>query len=715
MRLGAWNGKSAGAASGTSGRVRGLVSGVRRRSFVLGVPVVLVAGLFVAVTPASATVATQQSATFPAPIRVGQTDVGGILTVKNISNGVNATHSVTLNAALLVPSCAADLGGPDCSPANRDPGVFHLDPTGTGAAGTACAGVVFSISIDTPASGSYSFTPMTSVVLGPAASAAATCRVDFTFDVLKLPTIDADPVTAGIQTIQLVQSTVTDTTTDQVVSSLFGNEITVNPPLPVITLISPSSGTTLGGTVVTINGSGFIGATQVNFGTVVAATFTVVNAGKITATSPSENSGTVDISVHTPGGTNASVGADRYTFTAGSGPYSPLAPVRICDTRPGDPSALTANAAQCNGTANSGSTIAGGTIKVIHVGGFFGVPSNASAVVLNVTVVPHSNAGYLTIYPTGASQPFSSSLNWTGGVVPNLVEVGVGSGGDVSIFAQAQTDVVVDLEGYVSPTAIGGPGAGLYTPLASPARLCDTRAGNPSSLNGGDAQCNGPANAGERLTAGGTQQVQVTGNNGIPAGATAAVLNVSVVNPAGPGFLTVFPRGATQPFTANVNYTGSQVTGNRVIVPLSTTGVTAGSVSIFRVAAADVIVDVSGYYSAAGGEGNPSGLSGGEAQCKGLTLHAGGIDTINAVNLAGVPNNATAVVVNLTAITPTLGTFLTVFPSGLARPLVSDLNPATGEVRGNLTVATTSGASQIALFNGFGNVDVAVDVLGWYS
>ena len=71
----------------------------------------------------------------------------------------------------------------------------------------------------------------------------------------------------------------------------------------------------------------------------------------------------------------------------------------------------------------------------------------------------------------------------------NLVETAVGASGGVSLVANTSMDVAVDLQGYVSPTGLAG--AGLYNPLATPARICDTRAGNPSGLTGGAAQCRG--------------------------------------------------------------------------------------------------------------------------------------------------------------------------------------------------------------------------------
>jgi hypothetical protein len=367
------------------------------------------------------------------------------------------------------------------------------------------------------------------------------------------------------------------------------------------------------------------------------------------------------------------------------------------------------------------------------VGGFFGVPDDATAVVLNVTVINPAAPGFLTVFPFGAAQPFASNINYVAGeVVPNLVEVGIGSAGDVSIFSLAKTDLVVDVEGYVAPTPPDGAGSGLYDPLSTPARICDTRAGNPSNLSGGAAQCSN-GTAGERLGAGGTLSVQVTGNDAIPTGAIAAVLNVTSVTPNAAGFLTVFPKGGTRPGASNINHTAQQTSANRVIVPLSA----SGQISVYSSAASDVVVDVSGYFTAAGGTGtqylaeaapvricdtrpgNPSSLTGAEAQCNGVsnagkTIGSGKTLTLNVTGLAGVPSNAKAVVVNLTAVDPTAQTFLTVFPA-LPRPNVSDLNPAPKTVRANLVVATLNGSGQITLYNNAGNTDVVVDVLGWYS
>jgi hypothetical protein len=416
------------------------------------------------------------------------------------------------------------------------------------------------------------------------------------------------------------------------------------------------------------------------------------------------------------------------SLVVADGPYSPLAPVRICDTRPNNPSNLTsitgAPANQCNGQNNIGSTLAAGGTKSIAVAGDFGVPSGATAVVLNVTVVNPTAPGYLSVYPKGAAQPMASNIDYvTGQVVPNLVEVGTGTAGEVTFYASTPTDIVVDVEGYTSLAS-----AGLYTALSDPVRICDTRAGDPSMFDSAPVnQCNGANNAGATLGAGGTRNVQVTGISTIPAGATAAVLNVTDANPAAPGYMTVYPQGGVPPTASNLNYVAGQVTANRVIVPLSA----SGGISVYSSAGADVIVDVAGYYSAGTGTefnaepapvricdtraGNPSSLTGSSTQCNGNPVSPGQSRIVNVSGLAGVPITAKAVAVNVIGVNPSAPTFLTVFPNALPSPLVSDLNEIAGDVRANMAVATLSSTGTITIFNYTGSVNVVVDVLGWYS
>ncbi len=272
------------------------------------------------------------------------------------------------------------------------------------------------------------------------------------------------------------------------------------------------------------------------------------------------------------------VGVASATPTGGA--YTPLTPTRVCDTR--GSSTLSGNAAQCQGR-----TLAANTAINVSLAGF--VAAGTTAVVVNVTAVNAAAAGYLTVYPAGQPRPTASNLNFTAKtVVANLVEVGLGTGGQISIYTTTRSDVVVDLQGYVSATAPVGTGSGLYDPLPSPVRICDTRL-----QPGSPAQCNN----GHPIPAGGRATINVAGN--LPTAAIAVVANVTAVSPAGAGYLTVYPDGANLPTASNLNYIAGQVIPNRATVALGS----GGAIDVYSSQATNVVVDISGYYTAAGGTG----------------------------------------------------------------------------------------------------------------
>src|SRR5947209_10245093 len=87
------------------------------------------------------------------------------------------------------------------------------------------------------------------------------------------------------------------------------------PPAPTVTSVSPSSGSTAGGTQVTITGTSLTGASSVRFGSAAATAFTVNGDTSITATSPAGQAGAADVTVIAPGGTSATNPGDQYTYT----------------------------------------------------------------------------------------------------------------------------------------------------------------------------------------------------------------------------------------------------------------------------------------------------------------------------------------------------------------------------------------------------------------
>jgi hypothetical protein len=97
-----------------------------------------------------------------------------------------------------VPACAGD---------GADPGVFSIHPTAVGAAGSACAGMFFSVTAVDPARGSVRFTPAGGQHVQLPAGFASFCRVEFEFDVVGVPSVDADPAVEGLQTIPFAAAT----------------------------------------------------------------------------------------------------------------------------------------------------------------------------------------------------------------------------------------------------------------------------------------------------------------------------------------------------------------------------------------------------------------------------------------------------------------------------------------------------------------------------
>jgi len=333
-----------------------------------------------------------------------------------------------------------------------------------------------------------------------------------------------------------------------------------------------------------------------------------------------------------------------------------------------------------------------------------GPAASATAVVMNVTVTNTTAASFLTVYGTGAARPLASNLNWTSGqTVANLVEVPVGTGGSLTLYNQAgSVNVIADLEGYFStPSGTSGEEVAL-----TPARITDTRTGS------------GMPNAGATLSPGGQLDIQVTGAGGVPpgpTGAAAAILNVTSTHTTGSSFLTVWPTGVTRPTASNLNWRAGQTVPNRVIVPIGA----GGKVSVYNSAgAADVIVDVSGYFTDSTLTGtlfNPQ-VPHRIADTRGhATLGPGGTYTLAVGGHFGVPSSATAVIVNVTVTRTTAAGFLTVYPSTSGRPTASDLNWPAGLTVPNLVVATLGITGAVDFYNSSGSTDVIVDLVGYFN
>ncbi len=207
-----------------------------------------------------------------------------------------------------------------------------------------------------------------------------------------------------------------------------------------------------------------------------------------------------------------------------------------------------------------------------------GAPLTAQAYSLNYTVVSGGNPfGYLTTWPAGDTQPLVSTLNApTGTVTANAAIVAAGVDGNVDVFPSNSADLVIDMDGYFAPPGAGG----LSLFPVTPCRVLDTRkASGPFSgqldMNVLASPCNG---------------------GGTLAAADAFVLNATVVPAGSLGYLTLWPKGVTQPFVSTLNALDGAITSNLALVPT-----TNGAVSAFAPNATQLVLDISGYLGPPGG------------------------------------------------------------------------------------------------------------------
>ncbi|MFC7489470.1 MULTISPECIES: putative Ig domain-containing protein [unclassified Knoellia] len=116
--------------------------------------------------------------------------------------------------------------------------------------------------------------------------------------------------------------------------------------------------------------------------------------------------------------------------------YVPLTPSRLVDTR--------------YGTGATKARIPAGGALTLQTTGVGGVAvDGVAAVELNVTAVNPSTSGYLTTYPGGVTRPLASTVNFgAGATAANSTTVKVGTGGKVTVYSSASTDLVVDVAGY---------------------------------------------------------------------------------------------------------------------------------------------------------------------------------------------------------------------------------------------------------------------------
>ena len=239
-----------------------------------------------------------------------------------------------------------------------------------------------------------------------------------------------------------------------------------------------------------------------------------------------------------------------------------------------------------------------------------------------------------------------------------------------------------------------------------------------------DSSAGGPMGANQRI------ELQVVGKSvtapdgtvgAVPAGVAAVALNVTAVAPSATGYMTVWPCDARRPEASNLNFTAGAVVANGVIAPVGANG----KVCIFSNVSSHLLVDIAGWFD---GSGSVVGAtpkrtldtrnSIGAPKAR---LRAGGTITLPMVGVPmqradgtpdTIPENATAVAINITAVAPSRSGYFTVWPCGSPRPEASSVNFTAGSIVANGVVASL-GKGAICIYSDQES-DVLVDVLGWF-
>ncbi|MEY2581458.1 MAG: hypothetical protein QOE09_1307 [Ilumatobacteraceae bacterium] len=371
--------------------------------------------------------------------------------------------------------------------------------------------------------------------------------------------------------------------------------------------------------------------------------------------------------------------------------YTAVSPTRVLDSRIG---------------LGVPAKLATGSSFVLDIGGVAPVPAGASAVVLNVTATNPDGPGFVSAWPADKSRPTTSVINFesVGQTIANLVTVPMDAAGGVAFFAQTGVDLIADVQGFYAP--VSSSTAGRYKPM-TPNRVLDTRL--PNGIHTGTVQ---PG-----------QSVDIDFRPwGVADDAIAVVLNVTVTAATGAGYWTAFAAGTQRPVASNLNVTApSQTIANQVISPVA-----SGAATFFSQSGGALIVDIAGYYtgssSTAGSDGlfvpvspyrlvdTRDPLNGGPYKAPAAWQIAVPVRGRGGIPVFGVA----AVVVNATVTNTNSAGFFTLWPSGTARPVVSNLNAehTNQTIANHATMPVTDAGFDFFTQSG---ADLIADVTGWFT
>ncbi|MFJ4296335.1 hypothetical protein [Curtobacterium sp. NPDC089689] len=358
------------------------------------------------------------------------------------------------------------------------------------------------------------------------------------------------------------------------------------------------------------------------------------------------------------------------------------------------------------GTGGFSTPMEAGKYRTIKVTGLAGLPDDGSvgAVSLNATVGGSSGAGTLFGRPDADSGRTTMLIysGVSGEYTSNSATVAVGADGTIQVMTENATRLILDVQGYYTANT-DGTAAGGFVPVAK--RIVDTRSGL------------GAAKA--TIAPGKSVDVQITGSNGIPSGASGVVVNLIAINSTdSDGYLTPYATGSTKPQNA-LHYAPSITTSAQAQVPVSA----GGKITIANGSAtANLVVDLQGYFTAAGKSGavfTPSYGRAYDSRASGNTaLASGETRSIQIAGKAGVPVMGSGITaVTLTLIVSHAGSagYAEAWADGTSKPGTTAINFQADDIRTNTITVPLGANGKIALRNVADATNYVVDVQGWYT
>lgn len=342
-------------------------------------------------------------------------------------------------------------------------------------------------------------------------------------------------------------------------------------------------------------------------------------------------------------------------------------------------------------TRAQGEPIEPGGVVRVAAAGHCRIPDEATAVSITLTSIDAPSAGWLSVFPSGAPWPGTSTLNVSAGEVrANGSIVSVGTDGGLDVLVEAGGHVLVDVTAAFVPADRSGPGR--FVDLGQ-RRVLDTRSG-------------------PRPAPGSSQRVPLP--DGVPTDATALLVNLTITETRGPGHVTVHAAGVGPPETSVLNADGpGQTRAATAIVPASREGI-----EVLTSAGDHLIVDLGGYFTGPSADVASTGLFAPvsptrltDTRIDGPRLHRGGAREWPTADLVG--GEAQAIVANLTMVDADAAGWIVAFPARTSLPEASSVNVDSRSVVANLAIVPLSTAG-LAVQSSVGT-HVVVDVTGWFT